>query len=99
MYSVDLRVGRGTRTTLAEQIFDLRFRGFRVGAGEEEQTLNRISIFSVFLCDFRVFRVMIRPSKRIPYTKPKYILKFITVILGSLEGFTPPACKSIDLLS
>jgi len=33
VYSVDLRVGRGTRTTLAEQIFDLRFRGFSVGDG------------------------------------------------------------------
>jgi len=33
VYSVDLRVGRGTRTTLAEQIFDLRFRGFCVGDG------------------------------------------------------------------
>jgi hypothetical protein len=33
VHSVDLRVGRGTRTTLAEQIFDLRFRGFSVGDG------------------------------------------------------------------
>jgi len=34
-----------------------------------------ILFISVFLCDFRVFRVMIRSSKRIPYTKPKYIQK------------------------
>ena len=40
------------------QIKDLRFRGFGVGAEEVQQTLNRMSIFSVFLCDFRVFRVM-----------------------------------------
>jgi len=30
---VELRVGRGTRPTSAEQIFDLRFRVFRVMAG------------------------------------------------------------------
>jgi hypothetical protein len=58
--SVDLRVGRGTRTTLAEQIFDLRFRGFGVGAGEGTHvSCPTIFLFSVFLCDFRVFRVMI----------------------------------------
>ena len=44
------------------------FRGFRVGAGEDylQEPLNWLFLFSVFLCDFRVFRVMIRPSKRIP---------------------------------
>jgi hypothetical protein len=58
--SVDLRVGRGTRTTSAEQIFDLRFCGFRVGAGEGTTCIqsNRFFMISVFLCDFCVFRVM-----------------------------------------
>jgi len=51
------------------------FRGFRVGDGEGTTWVpsNQFFIFSVFLCDFCVFRVMIRPSKRIPYTKPTYI--------------------------
>ena len=74
VHSVDLRVGRGTRTTSAEQIFDLRVSvGSVWGTGEGTTWVpsNRFFIFSVFLCDFRVFRVMIRPSKRIPYTKSK----------------------------
>ena len=59
------------------------FRGFRVGAGEDnlQEPLNQFFKFSVFLCDFRVFRVMIRPSKRIPYTKSKYIQRIHTGIL------------------
>jgi hypothetical protein len=59
------------------------FRGFRVGAGEDnlQEPLDRFFMFSVFLCDFRV---MMRPSKRIPYKKPKYNQK----IHNSNPGFT-----------
>ncbi len=63
------------------------------GEGSTGVPSSRLFIFSVFLCDFRVFRVMIRPSKRIQYTKPKYIQKSITVIPGSLECFPTPTRK------
>ena len=57
-------------------------------------SIQPILYFSVFLCDFRVFRVMIRSAKTIPYKKSKYIQKSRPVIPGSLESFTPPARKS-----
>ena len=75
------------------------FREFGVGAGEGTTCIqsNRFFLFSVFLCDFCVFRVMMRPSKRIPYMKPKYIQKFI-LKRKSMNPvnyrFTPPARKS-----
>ena len=47
---------------------------------------NRFFLFSVFLCDFRVFRVMIRSSKRIPYTKSKYIQR---IPLGQIQFSSP----------
>ena len=56
-------------------VYSVEFREFGVGAGEGRYTSPPLLsfLFSVFLCDFRVFRVMKRPSKKIQYTKPKYI--------------------------
>jgi hypothetical protein len=61
VHFVDLRVGRGTRTTLAEQIYDLRFRKFRVGDGGGYYLcpVQLILSFSCFRGRFREFRVMI----------------------------------------
>jgi hypothetical protein len=44
-------------------------------------SIQPILSFSCFRGYFREFRVMTRPSKRIPYMKPKYIQRIHTVIL------------------
>ena len=80
-------------------VHSVDFRGFGVGAGEVQQTLNRMSIFSVFLCDFRVFRVMIRPSKRIPYTKSKYIQKIHNGNPGFTRKHRPAHAQTFGLVA
>ena len=55
------------------------------GEGTTWVSSNRFFLFSVFLCDFRVFRAMMRSAKRIPYMKPKYIQRIHTVIPGSFH--------------
>ncbi len=67
-------------------VYSVDFRGFCVGdgGGYYMGSIQPFFLFSVFLCDFCVFRVMMRPSKKNPVHETEVHPK----IHNSNPGFT-----------